>query len=247
MASYGEFARVYDLLMGGRNEYDWPVYLVKLLKENGVLPPQKILDVGCGTGHVSLSLIERGYRVTGLDQSAAMLDVAAHNAHEKGLFMPLIQADMRDLPQSGRVNAVTCACDPVNYLTDESEVAEFVQGVQQKLYPGGVLLFDVCTPYYYQNVLATGCYASVEPQAAYILKTSGEGRISRMFLTLFVQQRNGTYRRDEEEHVLTAFDKETLTALLAGNGFTDIKAYGFNTTEAAKDADERWQFVALRA
>ena len=116
MAAYGEFAKAYDRLMGSRDAHDWPSYVFSLLKAHDILPPQKILDVGCGTGFLSLPLIERGYRVSGLDNSPAMLEKAAHNANERGLFLPLIEGDMRRMPQGGHVHAITCACDPRQLL-----------------------------------------------------------------------------------------------------------------------------------
>lgn len=38
--------------------------------------PEKILEVGCGTGHWLLQLENQGYRITGLDPARAVLDVA---------------------------------------------------------------------------------------------------------------------------------------------------------------------------
>ena len=247
MAAYGEFARVYDTLMAeGRDAGEWPAYLLGLLRAHGITPPGKVLDVGCGTGHVALALLEAGYRVTGLDNSAAMLGQAARNAHEKGVFLPLMQEDMRCLSSPDRVHAITCACDPVNYLPDARDVGQFFQSAFQALYPGGVLLFDVCTPHYYNRVLEEACHASVQPQAVHILQVRPEGKQCRMTLTMFIQQRNGAYHRSDEEHVLTAYEKQTLLGLLQQNGFTSCKAYRFGSTAEAGDADERWQFSAIK-
>ena len=44
---------------------------------DGLTVPSGILDLGCGTGRpISESLLERGHRVTGVDQSAGMLELA---------------------------------------------------------------------------------------------------------------------------------------------------------------------------
>jgi SAM-dependent methyltransferase len=50
--------------------------LLALLEDRGVVPPASVLDVGCGTGSLALRLAERGYRVTGIDFSPAMIESA---------------------------------------------------------------------------------------------------------------------------------------------------------------------------
>ncbi len=42
-------------------------------------PGQRILDLGCGTGHLTEQISERGAEVVGLDSSAAMIGQARQN------------------------------------------------------------------------------------------------------------------------------------------------------------------------
>lgn len=50
-------------------------------------PSGEVLDVGCGPGHVAMRLAEiaPGLRVTGVDISPAMVEIAARHAEERGL------------------------------------------------------------------------------------------------------------------------------------------------------------------
>jgi ubiquinone/menaquinone biosynthesis C-methylase UbiE len=56
------------------------------------------LDVGCGTGFLSLELALRGHRVTGIDFAPAMLDAAQRKAAERGLTICFEEADAEHLP-----------------------------------------------------------------------------------------------------------------------------------------------------
>jgi len=58
------------------------------------LAGEKVLDVGTGTGHFAFDLARRGLRVTGVDSSEAMLDVA----RAKGRDATFVHADAADLP-----------------------------------------------------------------------------------------------------------------------------------------------------
>lgn len=98
-----------------------------------------VLDVCCGSGLMTAELIQRGYHVTGVDASTAML---ARARHLLGPDIPLILAVLPDLPTTGPFDAAVSTLDGLNYLTLEQfrRTLEALAGV---LRPGGWLVFDV--------------------------------------------------------------------------------------------------------
>ena len=52
-----------------------------------------VLDIGCGTGFLSLLLAELGHRVTGIDVAGAMLAIARRKAAAQGLHIDFREAD----------------------------------------------------------------------------------------------------------------------------------------------------------
>ena len=56
------------------------------------------LDLGCGTGFLSLELASRGHHATGVDFAPAMIARAERKAAERGLAVRFEQADAEQLP-----------------------------------------------------------------------------------------------------------------------------------------------------
>ena len=69
----------------------WRRFLVSRLPIDG----GRVLDVATGTGLVAAELLRRGFSVTGLDQSAEMLDVARRRL---GTRIDLVESSAEDLP-----------------------------------------------------------------------------------------------------------------------------------------------------
>lgn len=60
-------------------------------------PPGRILDLGCGTGRLALTLAQHGYRAVGVDLSPEMLMVLGEKAHAAGLNVPRLCANLAAL------------------------------------------------------------------------------------------------------------------------------------------------------
>jgi SAM-dependent methyltransferase len=100
-----------------------------------------ILDIGCGTGSHAAELARRGKRVTAVDRSPAMLDIA--RAKTTGLSVELIEADARTLDLGTRTfDAAILMFAVIGYLTNDDDLARALSRVRRHLPAGAPLAFD---------------------------------------------------------------------------------------------------------
>ncbi len=97
----------------------------------------KVLDVGCGTGALTLRLAYSGFEVTGVDISAEMLAQLAQRA--RGLEVRLVEADIFSLPFTGSSFDAAVSRWVLPHFSDWTAV---VGEVSRILKPGGVFVFD---------------------------------------------------------------------------------------------------------
>jgi ubiquinone/menaquinone biosynthesis C-methylase UbiE len=71
--------------------------LVRLVTE-GRIPKGQALDIGTGTGHDAVYLIEHGFDVIAIDISPTAIHLARENASNHGLFAFFQLGDVRDIP-----------------------------------------------------------------------------------------------------------------------------------------------------
>jgi SAM-dependent methyltransferase len=141
LSAYEGLAPHYDAFTEGYAYEDWLSAVERLAFEHG-LSGKRLLDVACGTGKSFLPMLARGYEVVACDLSPAMADVARAKAHGRA---QVLVADMRDLPQVGAFDLITCLDDAVNYLTSAVELEAALQGFARNLRPGGIAVFDANT------------------------------------------------------------------------------------------------------
>jgi S-adenosylmethionine-dependent methyltransferase len=105
-------------------------------------PPARVVDAGGGTGQLAVALARRGYQVTVVDTSAAMLATCAQRAAGEGAEvaarLATVQGDAADLPALlGPASRDAAVChDLITQVDDPAAVLAALAGV---LCDGGVL------------------------------------------------------------------------------------------------------------
>ena len=132
MSHYSQFATVYDLLT---SEIDYEArgkYFDARILENGGFHGI-LLDLGCGTGSLSEVMAGLGYDVIGVDNSEDMLLEAAQKKIASGHDITYLCQEMTELDLYGTIDAVVCALDTLNHLTDYKDFCKAIARAARQL------------------------------------------------------------------------------------------------------------------
>jgi cyclopropane fatty-acyl-phospholipid synthase-like methyltransferase len=209
---------------------------------------ESVLDLGTGTGSLALELIGRGYDLIGVDSSEEMLSRARERAEALGVldrFLLLCQ-DMTEFELYGTVEAVVSCLDGINHLTGKGDLAKCFSVVHNYLVPDGLFLFDVNSPYKFENIYADRSYVMEEQGGVCIWQNNYDEKkkICDFYITLFEECEDGRYERYDEEQRERMYTLSEMKRMLEKSNLEFIGAYSdFEFTEAT-DMDERIYIVA---
>ena len=245
MDAYRGFAAVYDLLMDDFDYPAWAAYYLTLLRRAGI-EPRELCDCACGTGSLCVEFARSGARVTGVDISPEMLEVASAKARARGAQVRFVCQDMAKLQLPKPADAIVCGCDGVNYLLTDNRVRSFFRAAREALRPGGALAFDISSPHKLRRVLGDSFFGEERDEVAYLWQNSLEGDIVTMDLTFFLREADGRYRRVAETHRQRAHEPEHLAHMLNECGFGKIEIFGDQSLAAPGAEEMRIHLLAVR-
>lgn len=244
--AYTYLARFYDQLM--EVDYpNWVTYLEHIWQQLGVTKP-RILDLGCGTGNITFELYRRGYQVTGVDLSEAMIAQAKKKSSELDAAVDFIQQDMRQLKLDQQFDVVVSCCDVLNYVTAKQDLQDCLLSAHRHTKTQGLLLFDLNSELKLREIYGNESYAELKDDYGYFWDNyfEEETAICRMDLSFFIPGAGGLYQRVHERHYQKLWRPEYVFNLLANTGWELLGYYGFLTWEEPQSDVERWQFVARK-
>lgn len=244
MNSYTALASCYDRLNAHVDYEGWADGVGKIFRRLGVPDDALVLDLGCGTGNLTLPLSRRGYDMIGVDLSPEMLDAARR---KKGAERVLwLCQDMRSFELYGTVGAVTCCLDSINYLTDRAGLTACFSLVHNYLDPDGVFLFDVNTPYKFETVYGNEHYV-MEAEGVFcgwVNRYHKRTKLCDFELSIFAEEPDGRYLRYDETQRERCWSERTLIAALRENGFELLSVAADLDGTPLTDVSERAFFVA---
>jgi ubiquinone/menaquinone biosynthesis C-methylase UbiE len=189
----------------------------------GVEPGSELLDVPCGFGRHSVALGRAGYKVTGVDRSAALLDEARRRAgHER--WPKLVQADYRELPfADASFDAAVNLFTSLGYLGIDEDTKVLTE-IGRVLRPGGRLVIETN----HRDLIVLRWSDSD-------WRLMGEGRLlleQRTFdaasgiATTSMTLIDGAGERESRTWSVRVYAVTELLAMLERAGFEEAKSYG---------------------
>jgi SAM-dependent methyltransferase len=106
----------------------------------------RILELGAGSGRVSIPLARRGFEITGLELSPKMLEIGRENAALEGVKVEFVQGDARDFRLEAQFSLVIAPFNALMHLYTLSDQDRALRCIKAHLEPGGVFAFDVYLP-----------------------------------------------------------------------------------------------------
>ena len=244
---YDAIASVYEQLNRDLDYSAWADFIEACFARYLPSRPELVLDLACGTGRMTRELAGRGYDMIGVDGSADMLSEAYSVGGEGILY--LLQ-DMRGFELYGTVGAVVCCLDSINYLLEEGDVKRVFSLVHNYLDPDGLFIFDVNTPYKFENTYGNEAYILEDEDengavfCGWQNEYDRESGICDFFLTIFSETEKGCYVREEEHQRERCYGRAAILRMLTDTGFETLGVYSDFDFHEPVENSERWYIVA---
>lgn len=247
---YSVLAPVYDKLNDTVDYSLWADYIEKTFERFSNLDKvSSVLELGCGTGSMTLELAKRKYDITAIDISTEMLSVADFRIREARLQnVTFVEGDMCSFSLYGTVDAVVCCLDGINHLTRRDDLDSCFALVSRFLNPGGVFVFDLNTPYKFKTTYADRDYILEDDgiMCCWRNRLSKSGDVVDFCLSVYREDESGLWHREDGIERERAYGKVAIKNALcrAGMEITDISS-GYNFEEITPETD-RWYIVARK-
>jgi ubiquinone/menaquinone biosynthesis C-methylase UbiE len=211
---YDPSAPYYDKIYSFKDYAAETEKLLALIDKYRAAPARTLLDVACGTGK-HIAHLKQHFTVSGLDQSAGLLEVASA-AHPDLTFH---QGDMRAFDLGRTFDVVTCLFSSIGYMKTVEELAQAIGCMARHLAPGGVLIVE---PWFTPEAWHPGFVHAMlveEPElkVARMSTSMARGNLSYFDFHFLVGTPKGV-EHFVEHHEMGLFTVDEMRAAVTGSG-----------------------------
>lgn len=177
-----------------------------------------IVDLGCGSGLSTQAFVQAGYRVLGVDISAAMIAIARQRVPQPQAEFRVASLFQVELPQC---QAVVAIGECLNYLFDphHPSLLPLFQRVYQSLTDGGLFIFDLAEPGQVNAVTPSKSFTEGEDWLVLVERQEDPEHYILTRRIISFRQVDAHYRRDDEIHRQQLYPAGAIVTLLQQVGF----------------------------
>ena len=241
--AYNEFAYFYDEF-NGEADYDvlYRAVKQKLLAHN--IRDGLVVDLGCGTGELTLMLTQDGYDMIGVDQSEEMLCVVRDKAEQLGISsgLLLLQQDILQLELYGTIRAAVSTFDTFNHIPN---LEGAIRSAAFFMEEGGVFVFDMNTPYKHACILADNQFCLEGPDADCVWQNHYDAELGRVEITVDIHYHDTDERFHEQFYEYT-YSRQQIEQLLQRYGFRVESVCDGESFDELRPDSQRYLFCAVK-
>ena len=183
----------------------------------------RVLDLCCGPGRHSVEFAARGFRVTGVDRTAFLLEKAKQEALDRNLDIEWVRQDMRTFERDGEFDLVMSMFTSFGFFDDRDEDMRVLRNVLQSLKPGGLFLIDVMGKEKLARIFSPTTSQQLEDGSLLIHRHDVFDGWSRM-RNEWILIKDSTVKSYRFHH--TIYSGQELKERLERVGFSDVRLYG---------------------
>ncbi|HCI04347.1 TPA: SAM-dependent methyltransferase [Candidatus Peribacteria bacterium] len=226
-----EYSELYDVLYETK-DYSAECDFVQSLIEEDVSKSVSILDIGCGTGGHLIPLTERRYKVSGIDKSLHMIDVARQRCAEADITAKLMTGDIRTFSLKEKFDIALSLFAVLSYITEDEDLSAAFKNVHTHLNPQGVFIFDVWYGPGVKHDTPRECIKRFKNGVQEIIRLTepthdSQRNLIHINFDLIAIEKSALVNRVQETHTVRYFFEEEMRAMLNRVGFSSVSLCPF--------------------
>ncbi len=215
-----------------------------------------VLELGAGTGRVTLALAEVGVDVVALEPNAAMreraaarLAAAAERRPALGERVRIVDGDARALALDERFALIVAAFNTLMHLEHIADQDAALRRAREHLAPGGAFACDVFVPRFGPAgvVRAEPAWTALAGPGADLFTWQHHDPVAQVVVSHHRLDRfgdDGGVTRQAATLRQRYYQRLELERALRGAGFTDVRCYGDFERGPVRAGSDVWAFVA---
>lgn len=243
--AYNEFAYFYDEF---NDDADYDALFVAVtarLRENGV-DSGILVDLGCGTGDLTLMLSQAGYDVIGVDQSEEMLAVLREKAAELEISdLLLLRQDLLELDLFGTIRAAVATFDTFNHIGPLPRLEQAIARAALFMEKDGVLVFDMNTPYKHTHILSNNTFTLEAEDAVCVWENRLEPEDQRTRISIHITYSDSGEACDEEFYEYW-YTLDQIKAICRAHGLEIADVRDGESFGDCTETSQRWLITAVK-
>ncbi len=138
----GFWERLYPFMFSARAFERAPQQVEDIIRLTGI-ESGSVLDLCSGPGRHTLEWAKRGFRVTGVDRTDFLMNIAKERARKERLEIEWVLEDMRFFKRPCSYDLVQSMFTSFGYFEEKDEDRGVLSQIYGNLKPGGALILDV--------------------------------------------------------------------------------------------------------